>query len=717
MPDLAAAEDMLRATFGFASFRPGQAEIVKAVLEGRDVLAVMPTGSGKSLCYQLPAILRDGLTLVVSPLIALMRNQVAQLTGCGIAAASLNSANDFAQNRAVLDAIARGTLRLVYIAPERLTRTDTLDLLKRSRVSLLAVDEAHCISQWGHDFRPEYLALGTVRTELGGAQIIALTATADAATRADIVDKLFREPPRIFVHGFDRPNLKLAMQAKSASGNQVLDFVTDHRGQSGIIYCGSRKKTEWLAELMADEDIKTVAYHAGMEPAARSRHQDMFLQEDGVVVAATIAFGMGIDKPDVRFVCHADLPANIESYYQEIGRAGRDGLPADTLTLYGIGDIRVRRQQIEQSEASDEQKRVERQRLGALVALCESPRCRRQTLLAYFGETVEACGNCDLCIDGIEVVDATIAAQKALSAIIRTGERFGTEHLISLLCGEQTEAITKFGHARLPTFGVGREHSRPQWRSIFRQLYGAGIIALDVSSYGRWTITEAGRLVLRGKAPVSLRKEVLAHGRGARGRDRAGGEPSADLSAADQALLEALKRQRTVLAKAQGVPAYVIFPDRSLIEMARMRPATLREFARIHGVGGAKLAQFGEVFLTVLREAAPQRPPETRGGPSPETGQSEEGTADPALASIVAQALAASGSWQELQQRLAAHDLEYFERGGGVALRVRSSGSYVGKASALGPGYAELMRRFGAPFPGHAHSWLTTRILKDGPNQ
>jgi ATP-dependent DNA helicase RecQ len=717
MPDLAAAGDMLRATFGFPSFRPGQAEIVKAVLEGRDVLAVMPTGSGKSLCYQLPAILRDGLTLVVSPLIALMRNQVAQLRSWGIAAASLNSANDFQQNRAVLGAIARGTLRLVYVAPERLTRSDTLDLLKRSRVSLLAVDEAHCISQWGHDFRPEYMELGAARTQLGGVQIIALTATADAATRADIVDKLFREPPSIFVHGFDRPNLKLMMRPKSTGRDQVLDFVTEHRGQSGIVYCGSRRKSEELAGLMAADGVKAVAYHAGMEPAVRSRHQDMFLQEDGVVVAATIAFGMGIDKPDVRFVCHADLPANIESYYQEIGRAGRDGLPADTLTLYGIGDIRLRRQQIERSEASDEQKRVERQRLGALVALCESPRCRRQTLLAYFGETVAACGNCDLCLDGIEAVDATIAAQKALSAIIRTGERFGTEHLVSLLCGEETEAIAKFGHARLPTFGVGKEHSRPQWRSIFRQLYGAGIIALDVSGYGRWTITEAGRGVLRGKARVSLRRDVLAPGRGARVRDRARDGPSAGLSAADQASLEALKQQRTTLAKAQGVPAYVIFPDRSLIEMARMRPASLRELARVHGVGEAKLAQFGEVFLAVLRGAVPPRPMEPSSGPTLESGQSSEGTADPALASIVAQALAASGSWEELQQRLAAHDLEYFERGGGVALRVRSSGSYVAKASAAGPGYAELMRRFGAPFPGHAHSWLATRTIKDSPDQ
>ena len=386
MSDLAAAKAALRTTFGFGSFRAGQADIIATILAGRDVLAVMPTGSGKSLCYQLPALLRDGLTLVVSPLIALMRNQVAQLRGYGIAAASLNSSNDFDANRDILQQMARGELRLVYIAPERLTKPDTLALLGRAKVSLLAVDEAHCISQWGHDFRPEYMGLAKVREALG-VQTVAFTATADAVTRADIVARLFAQPPHMFVHGFDRPNLRLAMRPKSTGRRELVDFVTTHRGQSGIVYCSSRKKTEQVAELLTQKGFKALAYHAGMESAARSRHQDVFLQEDGVIMAATIAFGMGIDKPDVRFVCHADMPSNIESYYQEIGRAGRDGLPAETLTFFGMGDIRLRRLQIEDSESSEEQKRVDRQRLNALVSLCESPRCRRQTLLAYFGET------------------------------------------------------------------------------------------------------------------------------------------------------------------------------------------------------------------------------------------------------------------------------------------------------------------------------------------
>jgi ATP-dependent DNA helicase RecQ len=604
MSDLAAAQRTLRTTFGFEEFRPGQSEIVAAVLEGRDVLAVMPTGSGKSLCYQLPALLRDSLTVVVSPLIALMRNQVAQLRGYGIAAAALNSSNDPTENRAVLDGIARGELRLVYVAPERLVRPDTLDLLRRAKVTLLAVDEAHCISQWGHDFRPEYAALGTVQAALGGVQTVAFTATADAATRTDILGKLFSRPPALFVHGFDRPNLRLAMQAKAGGRKQVADFVMAHRGQSGIVYCSSRRKTEALAEFLRDSGVKALAYHAGMESADRSRHQDIFLQDDGVVVVATVAFGMGIDKPDVRFVLHADMPANIESYYQEIGRAGRDGLPANTLTLYGMGDIRLRRMQIDETDATDEQKRVDRQRLNALVSLCESPRCRRQTLLSYFGETTQPCGHCDFCCDGAEVIDGTIAAQKALSAIVRTGQRFGTEHLTNVLIGEESEAVEKFSHDRLPTFGVGKEYGKQEWRSIFRQLHGAGIVALDITGHGTWSVTEAGRRVLKGIDKVTLRKDTLKPATRKVARAAANAAALTEGGTDDTALFEALRKRRSELAKQQGVAAYVVFADKTLIDMARRKPTTIAEMAAVHGVGESKLRQYGAIFMEVVRDYA-----------------------------------------------------------------------------------------------------------------
>jgi ATP-dependent DNA helicase RecQ len=601
MADLAAAQNLLHTVFGFAEFRAGQAEIIETILSRRDVLAVMPTGSGKSLCYQLPALMRDGLTVVVSPLIALMRNQVAQLKSYGVAAASLNSNNDFDQNRTILEEIARGELRLVYVAPERLAKPETIALLKRTRVGMLAVDEAHCISQWGHDFRPDYLNLSALQNELGALQTIAFTATADAATRADILSRLFRQPPEVFVHGFDRPNLRLAMSPRTGGRGQLMQFVSAHRGDSGIVYCASRRNTEDIAAFLCHEGVKALPYHAGMDPAERSRNQDIFLQEDGVVMTATIAFGMGIDKPDVRFVCHANMPNNIESYYQEIGRAGRDGLPADTLTLFSTGDIALRRRQIEESAASDDQKRVDRLRLNALVALCESPRCRRQTLLGYFGETVvSTCGNCDICADSVAVVDGTIAAQKAMSAIVRTGERFGTEHLINLLLGEETEAIKNFRHDALPTFGVGKEHSRNEWRSIFRQLYAAGILSLDITGYGRWTIQPAGRAVLKGQARIELRRQVVT-APGKKAARKAAAAATLGEGSVDHALFEALRARRSALAKSQAVPAYVILPDRSLLEMARGKPTTLGEMGSIHGVGEVKLKLYGEEFLDAIR--------------------------------------------------------------------------------------------------------------------
>jgi ATP-dependent DNA helicase RecQ len=596
---LADAQQLLHSVFGFAAFRPGQADIIGTIVAGRDVLAVMPTGSGKSLCYQLPAVMRPGLTVVVSPLIALMRNQVAQLKSYGVAAASLNSMNHYQENQLLTEQIERGELRLAYISPERLAKPETIELLKRSNVRLLAVDEAHCISQWGHDFRPEYLTLGTLREALGGVQIVAFTATADAATRADIVTRLFPAEPEVFVHGFDRPNLRLAMSPRTGT-RQIVQFVAAHPGDSGIVYCGSRRRTEELAETLRGEGIKALPYHAGMDPADRTRNQDVFLQEDGTVMVATVAFGMGIDKPDVRFVCHANLPNNIESYYQEIGRAGRDGLPADTLTLYATSDIALRRRQIEENNASEEQKRIDRLRLNALVSLCESPRCRRQTLLGYFGEQAERCGNCDICDGSVTVIDGTVLAQKAMSAMLRTGERFGTEHLISILVGEETEQIAKFGHTRLPTFGVGKDKSRNEWRSIFRQLYAAGIISLDITGYGRWTVTDTGREVLRGKATIELRADTVTYGKKA--ARKATAAAALGDSEDDKELFRALRVRRSAIAKAEAVPAYVVLPDRSLIDMVSRRPASLAEMAAVHGIGEAKLKRYGEDFLAVIRK-------------------------------------------------------------------------------------------------------------------
>ena len=600
---LSNARALLHSVFGFGAFRPGQEEIVRAVLAGEDVLAVMPTGSGKSLCYQLPAIVRPGLTLVVSPLIALMRDQVRALTAAGVAAGSLNSSNDPAENSRVLGLLRRDELRLLYVAPERLARRDTVEMLAEAHLTMMAIDEAHCVSQWGHDFRPDYLTLGNLARQIGGRlQTLAFTATADAPTRGDIVEKLFAAEPRVFVRSFDRPNLRLAFKPKERSTRQVLSFVQAHRGESGIVYCSSRRKVEEMAEALMAAGIKARPYHAGLDKAVRDANQDAFQQEDGLVMTATVAFGMGIDKPDVRFVCHADLPSNVEAYYQEIGRAGRDGLPADTLTLYGLGDMQLRRLQIEQSDSSDERKRIERQRLGALLALAEAPRCRRQTLLAYFGEASEPCGNCDLCVEGVELFDATVDAQKAMSAIVRTGERFGMEHLVAILTGELTDNVVKFKHDGLPTFGVGKNRKATDWRSIFRQLSAVGLIAQDLMEHGRWWVTEEGWAVLKGRQTVELRK--IAASAPSKGERRGRAAAPAIVSDADSELLDSLRTLRTRLARAQNVPAYVVFSDRTLVELATHRPSTLGAMREIHGVGDAKLERYGADFLAVIEPRA-----------------------------------------------------------------------------------------------------------------
>lgn len=594
---------VLKDVFGFTALRPGQAEVVDAVMAGTDVLAVMPTGAGKSLCYQLPALMREGLALVVSPLIALMRDQVAQLRANGIEAGALNSANDETEAERVREALREGRLKLLYVSPERLGSEASVSWLARRGVSLLAIDEAHCVSQWGHDFRPDYARLGEVRARLGAPQTIALTATADAATREDIAAQLFPERPRVFVHGFDRPNIRLAMAAKENTKRQLTDFLDRHREETGIVYCATRDSTEKLAAALKEKGYRALAYHAGLDQRVRQKNQDVFLQEDGIVMTATVAFGMGIDKPDVRFVAHAALPKTIEAYYQEIGRAGRDGAPADTLTLYGMDDIRLRRMQIEQSDAPDEVKRVERRRLDALVALCEAPRCRRQTLLSYFGETSEPCGNCDLCEGGVSLFDATREAQMILSAIARTGQRFGAAHVMSVLVGEETEAVLRHGHQGLKTFGVGRDRPKTQWRSLIRQVYAAGLVSMDVAGAGGLSITERGDAVLRGRETLTLRADTLERPSKRRRAERAAVAAEAAGLSADDPVLKALKAWRSQTAREQVVPAYVVFTDRTLIDIATRRPRDETALSACTGVGAAKLERYGAAVLRVVAEA------------------------------------------------------------------------------------------------------------------
>jgi ATP-dependent DNA helicase RecQ len=584
--------------FGFPGFRLGQEEVIGAALRGEDVLAVMPTGSGKSLCYQLPAIAREGLALVVSPLIALMRDQVAQLRELGVSAAALNSASDGDERQRVAESLGNRSLRLLYVAPERLVREDMVALLQSAKIDLLAIDEAHCVSQWGHDFRPEYLRLRDVAQALGGVQTIAVTATADGPTRSDIVSRLFTRQPRIFVRSFDRPNLFLAMRPKANATRQLAERLEAHKGESGIIYCASRRRTEELAEEFSRQGRRVLPYHAGLDHGTRARNQDEFLQDEGVVMCATIAFGMGIDKPDVRFVLHADMPSSIEAYYQEIGRAGRDGLAADTFTLYGAGDIALRRRQIAEGNAPDARKRIEEKKLDDLVSLCESARCRRQVLLELFGEEAQPCGHCDVCQGSVRLIDGRLDAQKAMSAILRTSGRFFFGHLGNILAGKATDAVRQYGHDSLKTFGVGRERASADWRGVLRQLLSAKLIAHDPADRDRLVVTQEGQKVLRGQAPFSLREDIVSK------KSRRAGKVAVHPIDADTAVLNALKALRAELARRQHQPAYVIFPDRTLIEMAARRPQNLEELAAIHGVGIAKLQKYGAAFLAIIQGQA-----------------------------------------------------------------------------------------------------------------
>lgn len=593
--DALPAQALLKDVFGFDAFRPGQEEIVEAVVAGQNVLAIMPTGGGKSLCFQLPALIRGGVTVVISPLIALMREQVRALRETGVVAGALTSGNTPEETDAVWDALQDGTLKLLYLAPERLANTGTQRMLQQSGVSLIAVDEAHCVSQWGHDFRPDYLRIGALRRALD-VPLAAFTATADAETQEEIVTRLFDgQPPRAFLRGFDRPNIHLAFQPKDGPRQQILSFAAARKGQSGIVYCGTRAKTETLSRALCEEGHNACFYHGGMEAEDRRGVEARFATEDGLIVVATVAFGMGVDKPDIRWVAHADLPKSIEAYYQEIGRAGRDGAAAETLTLYGPDDIRLRRSQIDEGLAPPERRAADHGRLNALLGLAEALGCRRQVLLSYFGETAEPCGNCDLCDQPPEVFDGTEAVRKALSAALRTGESFGAQHLIDILLGKETDKIRQRGHHSLPTFGVGKDLSRANWQAVFRQMMGHDLMRPDAERHGALVMTETARPILRGEAQVMLRRDLVSKAVRPAARSL--------VSEEDAPLLSALKAKRRALAEAAQLPAYMIFPDRTLIEMAERRPATLDGMARINGVGETKLERYGAAFLSVLTGA------------------------------------------------------------------------------------------------------------------
>ncbi|RAU21880.1 DNA helicase RecQ [Paramagnetospirillum kuznetsovii] len=592
---------ILNTVFGFPGFRGQQAEVISHMVDGGDALVLMPTGAGKSLCYQVPALCRDGIAVVVSPLIALMQNQVAALTQLGVRAAALNSARSFDEAAVIERQMRAGELDLLYVAPERLVTPGFLSLLDQCRIALFAIDEAHCVSQWGHDFRPEYLQLALLHERFPAVPRIALTATADGPTRKDIAERLGLGDGRIFVAGFDRPNIRYRITAKKNAKEQLLRFLeAEHSGDSGIVYCLSRAKVEEVAGWLTDKGYDALPYHAGLDQSVRAANQDRFLRDEAVVMVATIAFGMGIDKPDVRFVAHLDLPKSLESYYQETGRAGRDGLPANAWMAYGLEDVAKLGQFIASSQASDTQKRIERQKLNALLGLCETTRCRRQVLLEYFGESgAPPCGNCDICLEPVASFDGTELARKALSCVYRTGESFGAGHVIDVLLGKDTEKVQRFGHNGLSTFGIGAELAAEEWRSVLRQLVAAGYLSIDVEGHGAFRLTETCRPVLRGEIRVDLRRDPLpakAKAKTATGKKAATQWERAD----DEALFQVLRAERMALAKAQGVPPYVILHDATLIEVARQRPRRAKDLADIAGLGETKRERYGDVLLAAV---------------------------------------------------------------------------------------------------------------------
>ena len=597
---------VLARVFGYSDFRGQQEEVVRHTVAGGDSLVLMPTGGGKSLCYQIPSIVRDGTGVVVSPLIALMRDQVESLRQAGVRAAELNSSLPYHEVRKVESALTAGRLDLLYVAPERLLGDRTLELLAKVPLALFAIDEAHCVSQWGHDFRPEYLRLSALRERFPGVPRIALTATADEPTRREIVDRLGLRGSPVFVSGFDRPNIRYAVIPKDNPRKQFHAFLQErHQGQAGIVYRLSRKGVDGTAEWLRNAGVDALPYHAGLGKRERQANQDRFLRQDGVVIVATIAFGMGIDKPDVRFVAHLDLPKSIEAYYQETGRAGRDGDPADAWMAYGLQDVVMLRHMVENSDAGDARKRLEVRKLDALLGYCELTTCRRRTLLSYFGEAApDRCDACDNCLRPVESWNATEAAQKALSCVQRTGQRFGAVYVIDVLRGSEGERIRRFGHHRLSTYGIGKEIGAYEWRSVFRQLVARGLLKVDMEGYGTLSLTEASRPVLRGEVEVHMRRDLRPKRVKKPSKRPAAPRPPADPAKWSDALWEALRSRRTELAKAQGVPPYVVFHDMSLREMVEQRPTTLEEFARISGVGETKLERYGEAFLALILEHA-----------------------------------------------------------------------------------------------------------------
>ena len=601
-PPSADPATVLHSVFGFETFRGDQAEVIGHVMAGGDGLVLMPTGGGKSLCYQIPALCRPGVGVVVSPLIALMQDQVEALRQLGVRAAALNSMLAWGEAREVQRALRAGELDLVYVAPERLLTESFLDLLGHCELALFAIDEAHCVSQWGHDFRPEYRQLTVLHERFPEVPRIALTATADGPTRRDILERLELQAGRTFVASFDRPNIRYRVQPKVNPRGQLRAFLAEHEGEAGIVYCLSRNKAEETAAWLRAEGRDALAYHAGLDKETRARHQDRFLKEEGVVICATIAFGMGIDKPDVRFVAHLDLPKSLEAYYQETGRAGRDGLPAEGWMLYGIQDVAKLQQLVTDSGSPEQQKRVERQKLDALLGYCETTRCRRQVLLSYFGEELpQPCGNCDTCLEPVESFDGTEAAQKALSCVYRTEQIFGAAHIIDVLLGGDTDRVRKFGHDRLSVHGIGKELGREAWRSVIRQLVALGLLQVDLDGHGGLRLGPDCRPVLRGERSIELRRDPSWKARSKATKPRKAAVPIS-LDAESEALFDALRSKRLELAKAQGVPPYVIFHDTTLLDMATKKPRGLEAFAGLSGVGAAKLERYGEAFLAVIRD-------------------------------------------------------------------------------------------------------------------